>query len=68
MSSKPVFLEYSKGDIINFLVLMVLAFGVIPLTVQSGYWYSSILIPWLCLALAAIGLYAPPSRLYLLDL
>ncbi len=55
MKSKAVFLEYSKRDIINFLILMGLAFVVIPLTVQSGYWYSSILIPWLCLALAAIG-------------
>ena len=55
MKRKTVFLEYSKGDIINFAVLMGLAFVVIPLTVQSGYWYSSILIPWLCLSLAAIG-------------
>ena len=55
MSSKTVFLEYSKSDIVNFFILMILALGVIPFTVQSGYWYSSILIPWLCLALAAIG-------------
>ena len=55
MNSKPVFLEYSKSDLINFGILMGLAFVVIPFTVQSGYWYSSILIPWLCLALAAIG-------------
>ena len=55
MKSKTVFLEYSKSDIINLAVLMSLAFVVIPLTVQSGYWYSSILIPWLCLSLAAIG-------------
>ena len=52
---KPVFMTYTKGDIINFIVLMVLAFLVIPMTVTTGYWYSSILIPWLCLALAAIG-------------
>ncbi len=55
MSSKTVFLEYSKSDVVNFFILMILALGVIPFTVQSGYWYSSILIPWLCLALAAIG-------------
>ena len=52
---KPVFMTYTKGDIINFIVLMVLAFLVIPITITTGYWYSSILIPWLCLALAAIG-------------
>ena len=52
---KPVFMIYTKGDIINFIVLMVLAFLVIPMTITTGYWYSSILIPWLCLALAAIG-------------
>ncbi len=55
MSNKPVFLSYSKGDIINFVILMVLAFLVIPLTITTDYWYTSILIPWLCLALAAIG-------------
>ncbi len=55
MNDKPVFMDYKKSDIINFCLLMVLAFVVIPLTIQSGYWYSSILIPWLCLALAAIG-------------
>jgi len=52
---KQVFMTYTKGDIINFIVLMVLAFLVIPMTITTGYWYSSILIPWLCLALAAIG-------------
>ena len=52
---KPVFMTYTKGDIINFIVLIVLAFLVIPMTITTGYWYSSILIPWLCLALAAIG-------------
>jgi len=55
VNDKPVFMDYKKSDIINFCLLMVLAFVVIPLTIQSGYWYSSILIPWLCLALAAIG-------------
>ena len=48
-------MTYTKGDIINFIVLMVLAFLVIPMTTTTGYWYSTILIPWLCLALAAIG-------------
>lgn len=48
-------MSYTKDDVINFVVLMILAFVVIPMTVKTGYWYSSILIPWLCLALAAIG-------------
>lgn len=55
MASKPVTEMSGRGDLVNFAVLMSLAFVVIPLTVPSGYWYSSILIPWLCLALAAIG-------------
>lgn len=55
MSTKPVFMSYTKGDIVTFLVLMVVAFLVIPVTIQTDYWYTSILIPWLCLALAAIG-------------
>ena len=55
MSSKTIFMDYTKSDIINFALVMVVAFVVIPFTVHSGYWYSSILIPWLCLALAAIG-------------
>ena len=55
MSSKTIFMDYTKSDIINFALVMVAALVVIPFTVQSGYWYSSILIPWLCLALAAIG-------------
>ena len=46
---------YSKGDYINFSVLMVLGFLVIPMTVSTDYWFTSILIPWLCLALATIG-------------
>jgi len=52
---KPVFMTFTKGDIINFIVLMVVGFLVIPMTITTGYWYSSILIPWLCLALAAVG-------------
>lgn len=52
---KTVFMRYTKTDIINFIVLMVLGFLVIPNVIKSDYWYSSILIPWLCLALAAMG-------------
>ncbi|MEL6773802.1 MAG: branched-chain amino acid ABC transporter permease, partial [Pseudomonadota bacterium] len=55
MTSKPVFLNYSAADLVNFAVLMGIGFAVVPMMVQSDYWYSSILIPWLCLALAAIG-------------
>ena len=55
MTSTPIFKAYGRGDMTNFAALMTLAFVVIPLTIPNGYWYSSILIPWLCLALAAIG-------------
>jgi branched-chain amino acid transport system permease protein len=55
MTTKPTVKTPGRGDMTNFAVLMILAFVVIPLTVPDGYWYSSILIPWLCLALAAIG-------------
>ena len=55
MKNNNIFMEYTKSDIINFLLLMIIALLVIPITVKSGYWYSSILIPWLCLALASIG-------------
>ena len=55
MKNNNIFMEYTKSDIINFLLLMIIALLVIPITVKSGYWYSSILIPWLCLSLASIG-------------
>ncbi|MEL7090533.1 MAG: branched-chain amino acid ABC transporter permease [Pseudomonadota bacterium] len=55
MSDKPVFLSYSRSDLTNFVVLMGLGLAVIPMVVQTDYWFSSILIPWLCLSLAAIG-------------
>ncbi|MEM6275427.1 MAG: branched-chain amino acid ABC transporter permease [Pseudomonadota bacterium] len=55
MKSSPLFMSYTRSDLTNFVVLMALGFAVVPLVVQTDYWYSSILIPWLCLALAAIG-------------
>jgi len=55
VKSNKIFMEYTKNDLINFLLLMILSLLIIPITVKSGYWYSSILIPWLCLALASIG-------------
>ena len=55
MSSKNIILGYTKSDLTNFLIVMILSFVAIPLVVKTDYWYSSILIPWLCLALAAIG-------------
>lgn len=55
MTTKPTLMTSGRRDVTNFAVLMILAFVVIPLTIPNGYWYSSILIPWLCLALAAIG-------------
>jgi len=55
VKSNKIFMEYTKNDLINFLLLMIVSLLIIPITVKSGYWYSSILIPWLCLALASIG-------------
>ena len=49
------FLNYSRSDMINFAVLMGVGFAIVPFVIQTDYWYSSILIPWLCLSLAAIG-------------
>ena len=33
---------YSKKDYINFVILMILGFLVIPMTVSSDYWYLDI--------------------------
>ena len=55
MHAKSVFMGYTKDDVSKFVLLIVLAFVVVPLVVETEYWYSSILIPWLCLALAAVG-------------
>jgi len=52
---RPVLMTYTKNDIINFCVLMVLGLFIIPTFIKTEYWYTSILIPWLCLALATIG-------------
>jgi branched-chain amino acid transport system permease protein len=48
-------MTYTKNDIKNFVVLMTLGFIIIPNFISSEYWFTSILIPWLCLALATIG-------------
>ena len=52
---KPIFMTYTKNDIKNFVVLMTLGFIIVPNFISSEYWFTSILIPWLCLALATIG-------------
>ena len=52
---RPVLMTYTKNDIINFCVLMFLGLVIIPTFIKTEYWYTSILIPWLCLALATIG-------------
>ena len=52
---KPVFMTYTKKDLINLAVCMVLSVLVIQTFITTEYWYTSILIPWLCLALATIG-------------
>ena len=55
MSNNNIIMGFTRADLTNFLIVMILSFVAIPLVVQTDYWYSSILIPWLCLALAAIG-------------
>ena len=55
VSNNNIIMGYTRADLTNFLIAMILSFVAIPLVVQTDYWYSSILIPWLCLALAAIG-------------
>lgn len=55
MTSNPVKPTFARSDVINAAVALILGFVVIPLIVPNGYWYSSILLPWLCLSLAAIG-------------
>jgi len=55
LKQTPIFMTYTLSDIINFVVLMTIAFLLLPNLITSEYWYTSILIPWLCLALAAIG-------------
>ena len=52
---KPIFMTYTKKDLINLAVCMVLSVLIIPIFIKTEYWYTSILIPWLCLALATIG-------------
>ncbi len=52
---KPIFMAYTKKDIINFFILMGIAVLVIPNVVTNNYWFTSILIPFMCLALAGIG-------------
>ncbi|MDA9745343.1 branched-chain amino acid ABC transporter permease [Candidatus Pelagibacter sp.] len=48
-------MTYTKKDLINLAVCMVLSVLIIPIFIKTEYWYTSILIPWLCLALATIG-------------
>lgn len=55
MTEKSVFMGYTRSDIVNLVIALVVALVIIPMTVKSDYWYASILIPWLCLALAAVG-------------
>ena len=55
MTTKSTLTKRGRSDITNFAVMMTIGFVAVPLIIPNGYWYSSILIPWLCLALAAIG-------------
>jgi branched-chain amino acid transport system permease protein len=51
----PIFMTFTRKDFVNFFVVMFVAIIVIPNIVPSSYWYVSILIPFLCLALAGLG-------------
>ena len=42
---KPIFMTYTRGYLINLAILLIVGVVVIPMTVSSGYWYTSILIP-----------------------
>lgn len=55
MRNKPILMGYDRNEVMIFAGLMILAFAVVPSAISTDYWYSSILIPWLCLSLAAIG-------------
>ena len=39
---KPIFMTYTRGDLINLAILLIVGVVVIPMTVSSGYWYTSI--------------------------
>lgn len=52
---KPIFMTFTKKDFINFFVVMFVAAIVVPNIISTSYWYVSILIPFLCLALAGLG-------------
>ena len=52
---KPIFMSYTKSDIINAIILLVFGFLVVPNIITNDYWYTSILLPWLCLTIAALG-------------
>lgn len=52
---KPIFMTFTKKDIVNFFVLVIIAVFIVPNIVTNTYWYVSILIPFLCLALAGLG-------------
>ena len=43
---KPVFMTYTKKDLINLAVCMFLSVLIIPTFITTEYWYTSILIPW----------------------
>ncbi len=52
---KPIFMRYTKMDIINCIVLLIVGFLVIPNVIKTDYWYTSILLPWLALSVCALG-------------
>ena len=42
---KPIFMSYTKSDIINAIILLVFGFLVVPNIITNDYWYTSILLP-----------------------
>ena len=42
VSNKNILLGYTRSDLTNFLIAMILSFVAIPLVVQTDYWLSLI--------------------------
>ena len=40
VSNNNSFMGYTRSDLTNFLIAMILSFVAIPLVVQTDYWYS----------------------------
>src|SRR5579872_1009765 len=54
-AARPAAARTDRWSLVTPLALLVIAFAVIP-AVGSDYWFSAILIPFLALSLAGLGL------------